>query len=89
MSTIVLAACWPIQCSPSQKSVLIALASISDDSGWCWPELSELVAYTCLSRSTVIKALGDLEASSFIEGMRTPGRATQYRIRVEPTGGQK
>jgi hypothetical protein len=43
------------------KFVLMALSDYADDRGRAWPRHSTLAAWTCLSRSSVIRALENLE----------------------------
>ena len=47
MSTIIMAACWPLQgMSPAQKAVLISLADQASDDGVCWPGVNTIAART-------------------------------------------
>jgi DNA-binding transcriptional MocR family regulator len=69
--------------TPTQKFVILALAERADESGICWPSLRRLSAMTLLARSTVVLALGALEAGGLITRERGgSGRSTIYRICV-------
>lgn len=50
----------------SRKQVLLALASRADASGYCWPSYADISERTELSRSTVIRALEDLQLDGFV-----------------------
>jgi hypothetical protein len=80
VSTIVSAACWPIQMPPTQKSVLMSLADNANDHGVCWPALETIQMRTCLARSTVIEAIKWLEAHGLLAAERQPGKSTRYQV---------
>lgn len=46
---------------PSRKIVLLALADFADDGGRCWPSLDRIAVKCTMSRSTVQRAIADLE----------------------------
>jgi DNA-binding MarR family transcriptional regulator len=48
----------------------------------CWPELQTLCRWTCLSRSSVNRALDRLEEQGLLVRHRT-GRATRYQLVLE------
>lgn len=75
-----MAACWSLQMSPTQKSVLISLADQANDQGVCWPAISTIVARTCLSERAVRNALRDLEASGLIQSQHRGGTSSSYLI---------
>lgn len=81
MSTIIMAACWPLQgISPSQKAVLISLADLANDEGVCIPKLRLLAARTCLSERAVRDALAQLEAAELVHRDFRPNNSTVYTV---------
>lgn len=80
MSTIVLAACWPLQLPPTPKAVLISLADNANDQGVCWPSLETIQMRTCFGRSAVIKAIKWLEGAGLLVADRSNGRKTSYQV---------
>jgi hypothetical protein len=67
MSTIVMAACWPLQMSPTAKAVLVSLADQANDQGACWPAVATLCERTCLGERAVRNALRWLEGQALLE----------------------
>jgi hypothetical protein len=80
MSTLIMAACWPLQMSPTQKAVLISLADQANDQGVCWPAISTIGDRTCLSERAVRNALRDLESAGLIESQHRGGTSSCYVI---------
>jgi hypothetical protein len=81
MSTLITAACWPLQgMSPAQKSVLISLADQANDDGVCWPSVGTLSMRTCLSERAVQGALRWLVEAGFLRVSERTGRSTVYRV---------
>lgn len=81
MSTIVQAACWPLQgMSPAQKSVLISLADNANDEGVCWPSIATICIRTCLSERAVRNAIRWLEESGLLSSDQRFGRSTWYTV---------
>ena len=80
MSTIVIAACWPLQIPPTPKAVLISLADNANDQGVCWPSLETIQMRTCFGRSAVIEAIKWLEAHGLLVADRSNGRKTSYQV---------
>jgi hypothetical protein len=80
MSTVVMAACWPLQMPPTPKAVLIALADNATDHGACWPSIATISARTCFGKTAVIEAIQWLEAHGFLTADRSNGRHTRYQI---------
>lgn len=74
MSVIVINICRPLQMTPAQKSVLMALADRADDHGLCWPSIPWICAWTCFGRTAVIDALKRLEIEGIVQISKTPGR---------------
>lgn len=80
MSTIVMAACWPLQMSGTQKAVLISLADQANDQGVCWPAVETIAERTCASERTVQEALKWLEEHGAITRERRSQRSTMYTV---------
>lgn len=59
--------------SATRKQVLLAIASRADADGYCWPSYADIAARTELSKSTVRRALEDLEVDGFVT------RESRYR----------
>lgn len=56
--------------SPAEKIVLLGLGSYANEAGFCFPSQDKLVAHTCLSASTIKRALKALEERGLIERER-------------------
>lgn len=97
MSTIIMAACWPLQgMSPAQKAVLISLADQASDDGVCWPAVGTIAKRTCLSERAVRDALAWLQASGVVFREYRPNTSTSYTISPKrydpskaPTGSKR
>lgn len=83
MSTTIMAACWPLQMSSTQKAVLISLADNANDQGVCWPSIATICTRTCVSKSAVIEAIRWLEESGVLEADRKNRYRTTYLIRID------
>jgi hypothetical protein len=83
LSTLIMAACWPLQVSPTAKSVLMSLADNANDNGVCWPSIPTICRRTCLCRRSVIRALQTLEDGGIIVKDGAIGRHNTYRIQPE------
>ncbi|WP_348995936.1 helix-turn-helix domain-containing protein [Achromobacter sp. HNDS-1] len=83
MSTIIQAACWPLQMPTSQKFVLISLADNANDEGVCWPSIDKIVARTCLTDRTVQKCLKWLEERGVISRQKRHRRSAVYTVTPE------
>lgn len=82
MSTIISAACWPLQgMSVSQKAVLISLADQASDDGVCWPAVKSIALRTCLSERAVQDALSWLQAAGIVFREYRANTSTSYTIR--------
>lgn len=66
--------------NPSAKLVLLALADHADGNGMCWPSLARLEQRTSLSRSSVIRALADLESRRLIVRTRRGQTSNCYHL---------
>jgi len=81
MSTILMAACWPLQgMSPSQKAVLISLADQANDDGVCWPAVGTIAARTCLSERAVRDALAWLQTAGAVFREYRHNTSTSYTV---------
>jgi hypothetical protein len=80
MSTVMMAACWPLQMPSVAKAVLISLADNANDHGECWPSIDTIAERTCLHRATVMRAIATLEALGHVVADRSNGRHTRYTI---------
>ena len=81
MSTIVMAACWPLQgMSPAQKSVLISLADQASDEGVCWPGIGTIAKRTCLSERAVQEAMAWLQAVGLVFREYRLNTSTSYTV---------
>ncbi|MBU6189481.1 MAG: helix-turn-helix domain-containing protein [Betaproteobacteria bacterium] len=70
---------WTVQCAPTAKLVLVALADHADETGLCWPAVASLVNKTGLSERAVRSALRSLEAAAVITLGRGDGRGHTSR----------
>lgn len=66
--------------NPTAKLVLLALADHADGNGLCWPSISRLEQRTSLSRSSVIRALAELEQLRLIERTRRGPTSNSYLL---------
>lgn len=82
MSTLIMAACWPLKLPPTQKAVLISLADNANDAGACWPSIPTICMRTCLGRTAVMDAIRGLEAIGYLVADRSNGRHTRYTVTV-------
>lgn len=81
MSTILMAACWPLQgMSPAQKAVLISLADQSNDDGVCWPGIPTIARRTCLSERAVQEAIAWLQTVGLVFRSYRFNSSTSYTI---------
>ncbi|WP_418145464.1 helix-turn-helix domain-containing protein [Variovorax paradoxus] len=80
MSTRIMGLCWPLQMRPPAKAVLMSLADMANDEGFCWPSLERICERTCFGRTAVIDAISSLEVSGVVRADRTNGRKTTYWV---------
>jgi DNA-binding transcriptional MocR family regulator len=66
--------------NPTAKLVLLALADHADSNGLCWPSISRIEQRTGLSRSSVIRALADLEERRLIARTRRGPTSNSYTL---------
>ena len=72
--------------SPREKSVLIYLKGHANKQGTCWSGIKTIAAGVSLSRSTVKRALNDLEKAGLVEKSsrwRENGSLTSNLYRVK------
>lgn len=72
--------CWPLQMRPAAKSVLVSLADMANDEGYCWPTIDRLCERTCYGRTAVIDAIAWLESRGAVRASRKNGRKTVYWV---------
>ncbi|WP_193758182.1 helix-turn-helix domain-containing protein [Pseudacidovorax intermedius] len=60
--------------------MLIALADMANDEGFCWPSIERICERTCYGRTAVIEAIGWLESVGIVRANRTNGRKTTYWV---------
>jgi len=63
--------------NPTHKTVLLALAA-HDGSKGCFPSITRLSEGTALGRSTIIRAIVQMEELGLICAIREKGKATKY-----------
>lgn len=81
MSTIIMAACWPLQqMSAAQKAVLISLADQANDDGVCWPGIKTIAKRTCLSERAVQEAIAWLQTVGLVYRDYRLNTSTSYTI---------
>lgn len=66
----------------SDLLVLLALADIADDDGFCWPKMSVLVERVRLDRATVQRRVKALIRGELVERVERPGTSNLYRVLV-------
>lgn len=66
--------------SPTDKSVLLALANHADPDGYCYPSIKRICLYTALSERTVQNALRRLEDAGFITAKERIGTSNLYKM---------
>ncbi len=75
-----MSACWPLRMPPPAKAVLISLADMANDDGYCWPSIERLCERTCFGRTAVIDAIYWLETHAVLKAHRNNGRKTTYTV---------
>lgn len=80
-------AAWKVQCEPSQKLVLLALADHANDETWkCWPSLGHLHKKTGLNRRTVSRCIQSLVEQKLIGRINRGRESTVYQLNVANWG---
>lgn len=80
MSTRIMSLCWPLRMRPPAKSVLVSMADMANDEGYCWPSIERLCERTCFGRTAVIDAIAWLESRGAVRANRSNGRKTVYWV---------
>lgn len=80
MSLELIKACKTLSMSPTQKSVLMALAWYSSDDGEFWGSVATIVEHTCLSERAVRKTLHDLTEMGYLSATVRHGTSTKYTL---------
>jgi len=80
VSIAAIAAAWDLQLPPLEKLVALALADHANDAGVCWPSVTRLSTRSGVSRSTVIRTIGELERHGLIGRSRRTGARNGYRL---------
>lgn len=71
--------------NPTHKQVLVALA-IHDGRKGCFPSINRLIECTALGRSTIIRAIAQMEELGLIHAMREKGKSTHYLFNMGWSG---
>ena len=66
------------------RLVLVKLADIANDDGYCWPSVGLLAKQTLLAEKTVRKALQKLNEIGELQTILRPGTSSRYRISINP-----
>jgi hypothetical protein len=80
MSTRIMSLCWPLRMRPPAKAVLVSMADMANDEGYCWPSIERLCERTCFGRTAVIDAIAWLESRGAVRANRSNGRKTVYWV---------
>lgn len=80
MSTRIMSMCWPLRMRPAPKAVLVSLADMANDDGYCWPTIDRICERTCYGRTAVIEAIAWLEGCGALRASRSNGRKTTYWV---------
>lgn len=81
MSTIIMAAVWPLQgMSAAQKAVLVSLADQANDDGACWPAVDTIALRTCLSERAVQEALRWLQSTGAVFRQYRENKSSVYTV---------
>jgi len=87
VSVAAITAAWKVDCEPTQKLVLLALADHANDETWkCWPSLGHLHKKTGLNRRTVSRAIKALIDSGLIGRINRGRESTVYQLNVASWG---
>lgn len=70
---------WNLSLKPGPKLVLICLADMCNDSGYCWPKQSTIADKTGFNRSTVNRHVSYLEELKIVQQVRQRYRDGRLR----------
>ena len=82
---------WQLRLKPTIKFVLMALADIADDNGYCWPSVTTLANKTCMDVRSVQRILKTLREDNLIQvkaQFRSDGSPTsnKYKLSLKISG---
>lgn len=80
MSVDLIKACKTLSMTPTQKSVLMALAWYASDDGEFWASVATIVEHTCLSERAIRKTLHDLVFMGYLQSETRHGTSNKYTI---------
>lgn len=80
MSVDLIKACKTLSMTPTQKSVLMALAWYASDDGEFWGSVASIMEHTCLSERAVRKTLHDLVAMGHLQSESRHGTSNKYTL---------
>jgi hypothetical protein len=87
MSVAAMTAAWSVDCEPSQKLILLALADHANDETWkAWPSLGHLSKKTGLNRRTVSRCIEQLLEKKLIGRINRGQESTVYQLNVASWG---
>jgi hypothetical protein len=89
MSTLVMAACWPLTMPPTPKAVLISLADQANDQGVCWPSIDTITVRTCFGERAVRNAIRWLESAGLVKVEIGAMKANRYTVIPRGFGGER
>jgi len=89
MSTLVMAACWPLTMPPTPKAVLISLADQANDQGVCWPSIDTITVRTCFGERAVRNAIRWLETAGLVKVEIGAMKANRYTVTPRGFGGEQ
>ncbi|NKI97554.1 helix-turn-helix domain-containing protein [Rhizobacter sp. SG703] len=89
MSTLVMAACWPLAMPPTPKAVLISLADQANDQGVCWPSIDTITVRTCFGERAVRNAIRWLETAGLVKVEIGAMKANRYTVTPRGNGREQ
>lgn len=70
--------------NPTHKAVLVGMANHANPDGKdCFPSIDRLEKYTSLGRSTIIRAIKQMEDLGILSAVRTVGKVTKYTLNFD------
>lgn len=70
---------------PTPKVILICLANLADDKGYCHPTVDTIAEFAGVTRVTVSSTLRALEEAGVLYVRRWPGSWSTYRLNLGRT----
>jgi hypothetical protein len=71
-----------VKCKPPEKMVLVVMADVADENGYCFPGIEYIRETACISRRTAINILQQMEERGDVYTHRTLGKHNRYIIMV-------